>query len=83
MANLGQMLRQLRKERGRAENQLERLDEAIGVFQKLVGKDSRGAVPRKNSRGPRKLSAAARRRISKAQKARWAKLRQQQRAAKS
>ena len=75
MANLGQMLRQLRKERGRAQNQLERLDEAIGVFQKLVGTNSRGAAV-KTSRNGRKISAATRRKMAKAQKARWAKLRQ-------
>jgi hypothetical protein len=73
MANLGQMLKQLRKERGRAQNQLQRLDEAIGVFEKLVGNNSQGA-PRKNSKRVRKLSAATRRRMAKAQKARWAKL---------
>ena len=75
MANLGQMLRQLRKERGRAQNQLERLDEAIGVFEKLVGNNSGGAA-RKESRNGRKPSAATRRKMAKAQKARWAKLRQ-------
>jgi len=75
MANLGQMLRQLRKERGRAQNQLERLDEAIGVFEKLVGPNSRGAAV-KTSRNGRKISASTRRKMAKAQKARWAKLRQ-------
>ena len=79
MANLGQMLRQLRKERGRAQNQLERLDEAIGVFQKLVGTNSRGAAV-KTSRNGRKISAATRRKMAKAQKARWAKLQQQVKA---
>ncbi len=73
MTNLGQMLRQLQRERKRAENELARLDEAIAVFEKLVGTNSRGAVRSKNSKGTRKLSAAARRKIGKAQKARWAK----------
>ena len=77
MANLGQMLRQLHRERKRAENELMRLDEAIAVFEKLVGTNSRGAGRSKNSKGTRKLFAAARRKIGKAQKARWAKLRQQ------
>ena len=77
MANLGQMLRQLRRERGRAQTQLERLDEAIAVFQKLVGRNSRVAA-RANSKGTRKLSAATRRRMAKAQKARWANVRQQE-----
>jgi hypothetical protein len=81
MANLGQMLRQLRRERTRAQNEVERLTEAIAVFEKLVGTNSRGAVP-KNSRTGRKLSAGTRRRMAKAQKARWAKLRQKQGKAK-
>jgi hypothetical protein len=75
MAKLGQMLKQLQRECTRAQNQVERLDEAIGVFEKLVGTNSRGAA-RANSKGARKLSAAARRKIGRAQKARWAKLRQ-------
>jgi hypothetical protein len=75
MANLGQMLGQLQRERTRAQSQLERLDEAIAVFEKLVATNSRGSV-RANSKGARKLSAATRRRMAKAQKARWAKLRQ-------
>jgi hypothetical protein len=70
------MLQQLQAERSRAANELERLDKAIAVFEKLVGNHAPGAT-RKESNNGRKLSAAARRKISKAQKARWAKLRQQ------
>jgi len=76
MANLGRMLRQLRGERSRLRKELDRLDEAIAVFEKLVGDNPR-AQARVRSAVNRKVPAAARRKMSKAQKARWAKLRQQ------
>ena len=76
MANLGRMLRQLREERSRAQKELDRLDEAIAVFEKLVGANPR-AQTRVRSAGNRKVSAATRRKMSKAQKARWVKLRQE------
>ncbi len=74
MAKLGPMLKQLKGERNRTQKELERLDEAIVVFDKLVRTNSRGGV-RKGRRARRKISAAGRARISRAQKARWAKLR--------
>ncbi len=73
MANLRQILKQLRGERSRINKELSRLDDAIAAFQKLIGNNPGPGRPRKRRRT---LSAAARRRISKAQKARWAKLRQ-------
>ena len=76
MANLGRMLRQLREERIRVEEELDRLDEAIAAFEKLVGANPR-AQARARSAGKRNVSAATRRKMSKAQKARWAKLRQE------
>ena len=76
MANLGRMLRQLREERIRVEKELDRLDEAIAAFEKLVGANPR-AQARARSAGKRNVSTATRRKMSKAQKARWAKLRQQ------
>ena len=82
MANLAQMLRQLRRERARAQDQVNRLDEVIGAFEKLTGTNSQVAM-RTNSSGTRKFSAAARRRMSRAQKARWAKLREQEGKRKS
>jgi hypothetical protein len=72
MANLGQILKQLRKERSRTQKELSRLDEAIAAFEKLVGNNPGPRRPRKPRRT---LSAAARKRISQAQKARWAKQR--------
>ena len=76
MANLGRMLGELREERIRLQKELDRLDEAIAAFEKLVGANPR-AQARVRSAGNRKVSAATRRKMSKAQKARWAKLRQQ------
>ncbi|PYV21251.1 MAG: hypothetical protein DMG27_21140 [Acidobacteria bacterium] len=76
MANLGRMLRELRGERSRAQKELDRLDEAIAVFEKLIAPNP-GREARVRSTGSRKVSAATRRKMSKAQKARWAKLRQQ------
>ena len=75
MANLGRMLRQLRAERSRVKKELDRLDEAIAVFEKLVAPNP-GREARLRSAGSRKVSAATRRKMSKAQKARWAKLRE-------
>ncbi len=76
MADFGRMLTQLRAEHRRASKEIKRLDEAIAVFEKLVPV---GAT-RKNSKGTRKVSAATRRKMAKAQKARWAKLRRQETA---
>jgi len=76
MVNFGRTLRQLQAERSRAEKEIGRLDEAIEVFQKLVVVNSRGAT-RKEPKTGRRVSAATRRKMAKAQKARWAKLRQE------
>jgi 50S ribosomal subunit-associated GTPase HflX len=76
MAKLTVALAQLREERKRAQRQVETLEEAISVIGRLVGKNgSRGMAGKMVAR--RRLSAAARKRISLAQKARWAKVRSQ------
>ena len=80
MANLRQILKQLRGERSRTQRELDRLDEAIAAFERLVGANL-GRGGRRGPRVRRRLSAAARRRISRAQKARWAKLRKEKVAA--
>ena len=72
MANLNNAIRQLRQERKHAQLQIEKLDSAISVLEGLTGSIS--AIPTRNgSRPKRKVSAAARRRMARAQKARWAK----------
>lgn len=77
MANLGQVLQQLQGERNQTQQQLRRLDKAIVALRTVVGTGSAGkqhSVPKAKVR--RTLSAAARKKISKAQKARWAKVKQ-------
>lgn len=66
MANLAGVVQQLKKERAVAQAQVDRLDAALRVLGGLAG-SGRGGRPR------RRLSAAARKRIAAAQRARWAK----------
>jgi len=63
------IIAQLKAERDKAAQQVNALDTAIRA---LSGLNTTGAV-----RGPRKMSAAARARISASQKARWARARGQ------
>src|SRR5450755_4585418 len=65
MMNLSGIVDQLKKERDSVEKQLSALNAALTAF---VGAYSGAA----NSKGTRTMSAAARKRISLAQKARWA-----------
>jgi len=68
MANLSRMLHELEQEQKRIEGELTRINHAISALRGVGvnGKRSVGSVRRT-------LSAAARRRIAQAQKARWAK----------
>jgi hypothetical protein len=81
MTNIAKAIDRLREERRDAQNQVQKLGEAISVLEKLTR--SSGATVRSevSHRAKRVLSAAGRRRISLAQKARWAKIRQTKRAA--
>ena len=63
MTDLGAVLEQLKQERAK-------LDQAIAALSGVVG-----GKDRKRRRGKRTLSAAARKRIGDAQRARWAKVR--------
>jgi hypothetical protein len=69
MSNLNSALQQLRDERKQAQAQVERLEHAISVIEGLAGNSyaTRGTKRRRGS-----LSPAARKRISEAQRARWA-----------
>jgi hypothetical protein len=79
MVDLSRTLAQLRQERSRTQKELDRLDGAISALGKL---GARSAPARSSKpRARRKLSAAARKKISQAQKARWAKVRKQKAAA--
>jgi hypothetical protein len=76
MLNLAQVIKGLRAERSRAQNEVRRLGKVITALGKLDGTARRQA--QRNEMGKRrKLSAAVRKRISRAQRARWAKIRQQ------
>jgi hypothetical protein len=79
MTNIANAIVRLREERRDAQNQVQKLGEAISVLEKLTrGAGSAAGAPH---RAKRVLSAAGRRRISLAQKARWAKIRQIKKAA--
>jgi len=67
MTNLNGVLRQLRNERQRAQQEVQRIDAALTAL-------SGGNHKRQGSTGTRRLSAAARRKIAAAQRARWAKI---------
>jgi hypothetical protein len=70
-------VKMLRGHRAQVQKELTRLDKAIAVLRELSGTNSTSSPNGKRHT----MSAAARRKIAKAQKARWAKVRQQ-RAAK-
>ncbi len=65
MGSLSVVVQQLRKERERAQREVHRIDAALAA---LGNPSVNGASPSRRS-----MSAAARRKISLAQKARWAK----------
>jgi hypothetical protein len=73
MSNLTGALQELRAERSRAQSQLEKLDQAISVIESL-----NGSGPSANGTHPsRAISAASRRKMAAAQKARWAKIKKE------
>ena len=69
MGNRGNALQQLRAERKQAQLHVEKLDQAISVIESLNGL---GTVRLANE-PTRIISAASRRRMARAQRARWAK----------
>jgi hypothetical protein len=71
MSNLENALQQIRDERKQAQLRMEQLDQVIRGLVGLNGSVSAG----KGAGRSRTMSAAGRRRISLAQKARWAKVR--------
>jgi hypothetical protein len=81
MTNIVKALVRLREERRDAQNQVQKLGEAISVLEKLTRGGGSTAHAGTLHRAKRVLSAAGRRRISLAQKARWARIRQARKAA--
>jgi hypothetical protein len=75
MPSLGNALQELRKDRNATQLRLEKLDQIISGIESLNGAGA--AVPSNATKEKHTLSASARRRISLAQKARWANLRKQ------
>jgi len=71
MGNLTGALQQLRAERKQAQARVESIDQAISVIESLNGS---GTVLHANQAG-RAISAASRRKMAEAQRARWARAR--------
>ena len=70
MSDFATVVSQLQQKRKEAQQDVRRLDKAISVLKKLVSISVDGT--RATAMRSRKMSAAARRRIAQAQKARWA-----------
>jgi hypothetical protein len=68
MGNMSIVIRQLGKERARLANELHRVTAALSAFGKVY-------IGGKKATRRGTLSAAGRKRIAKAQRARWAKIR--------
>jgi hypothetical protein len=74
--DLSVTLKTLQGERARLHQELNKLDRAIDVIRELAGAQvAPNGHPKKHA-----MSAAARRKIAKAQKLRWAKVRAKQKA---
>jgi hypothetical protein len=73
MSNLDNALRELREKRSHAQLEIEKLDQIISGIESLNGAGA--AISGTATKPKHTLSASARRRISMAQKARWAKVR--------
>jgi hypothetical protein len=69
MGNLTGALQELRAERKQAQLQLEKLDQAISVIESLNGAGTFGQA----NQPTRIISAASRRKMAQAQRARWAR----------
>jgi hypothetical protein len=69
MGNLSSALQQLRAERKQAQSRVESIDQAISVIESLNG----SATTRTANQPTRIISAASRRKMARAQRARWAR----------
>lgn len=76
MGNLSAVVKQLKKERDRVERHLAGLNAALSAFTAVYGGGARVA-----NRKKRTISMAGRKRIAAAQRARWAKIKAQKKAA--
>src|ERR1035438_10647269 len=71
MPSLGNALEELRKDRSATQLRLEKLDQIISGIESLNGTGTSG----KSTQPKRIISAASRRKMARAQRARWAGLR--------
>ena len=78
MASIDTAVKHLQSERGRLEKELERINAALSALSSLngAGRGRGRAAGKRVVRPQRHVSAAARRRMAAAQKARWAKVRE-------
>jgi hypothetical protein len=77
MQNLGNALQELRKDRDATHLRLEKLNQIISGIESLNGAGTRNP----NHHGSRIVSAASRRKMALAQRARWAGIRKQSQSA--
>jgi hypothetical protein len=73
MSNLDNALRELREKRSQSQIEIEKLDQIIAGIESLNGAGA--VVPSKTAQLKRIISAASRRKMALAQKARWASIR--------
>jgi len=73
MSQLSHIVNQLQAQRKQVQSELARLDAAIGALRGSITSNGSGTIRGSSNRPRRHLSAAGRRAISLAQKARWAK----------
>jgi hypothetical protein len=73
MSNLVKVVAQLRKQREEAQKTLKQLDQALAALGSIDGLRSRGRSSQRVGRKGRTMSAAARKKIAAAQRARWGK----------
>ena len=79
MLKLSKVVQQLKKEREQTQAKLNQLDTALSVLGEVGTTGLRGKARRMRSESRTPMSAAAKRRIAAAQRARWAKWRAAQR----
>src|ERR1039457_3735427 len=75
MSNLDNALRELREKRSHAQVEIDKLDQIISGIESLNGT---GAASSKTAQPKRFISLASRRKMARAQKARWASIRKTQ-----
>jgi hypothetical protein len=79
MRSLSQIVSELEASRSVVQQELSRLDAAIAALQATRGFNRHQSANGSNGKPRRSLSAAARKRIAAAQRARWAALKAKQR----